>query len=87
MPSGHPTFGGSDDSGEVLDLERIGACPAHVLEGSTKVIHRSGVILPLEALGRPLQAEGAKINKLAGGVAHSAHVARERGRGNFSQKI
>jgi hypothetical protein len=34
----------------VLDFARISTCPAHVLEGSPKVIHRSGVILPLEAL-------------------------------------
>jgi hypothetical protein len=30
----------------VLDLGRIGTCPAHVLEGSTKVVHRSSMILP-----------------------------------------
>jgi hypothetical protein len=58
-----------------------------VLERSTKVIHRSGVILPFEALGCSLQAEGAKINKLANRVAHGAHVARERASGNFGQKI
>ncbi len=56
MPSGRPTFGGSDDGGEVLDLERIGTCSAHVLEGSPKVVHRAGMILPLQALSRPLQA-------------------------------
>jgi hypothetical protein len=43
------------------------------------------MILPLKALGRPLQAKGAKINKLANGVAHSADVARERRHGNFGQ--
>ena len=41
----------------MLDLERIGTCPAHVLEGSPKVVHRAGMILPLEALGRLLQAK------------------------------
>jgi hypothetical protein len=61
----------------VLDLERIGTCPAHVLEGRTKVVHRSSMILPLKPLGRPLQAQGAKIKKLAGGLAHRADVARE----------
>ena len=68
----------------MLDFERIGTCPAHVLEGGTKIVHRSGMILPPEALGRPLQPQGAKINKLAG-VAHRADIAREWGRGNFSQ--
>jgi hypothetical protein len=87
MPSGRPTFGGSDDGGEVLDLERIGTCSAHVLEGSPKVVHRAGMILPLQALSRPLQAQGAKIKKLAGGLAHRADVAREWGRGNFSQRV
>ncbi len=70
----------------MLDFERIGTCPTHVLEGSTKVVHRSGMILPLKALSRPLQTEGAKINKLAG-VAHRADIARERRHGNSSQKI
>jgi len=78
---------GCDEGGEMLDLTRIGTGPAHVLEGSPKVVHGCGMILPLKALGRPLQAQGAKINKLASGVAHSADVARERGSGNFGQKI
>ena len=30
----------------MLDLGRIGACSAHVLEGSPKVVHRAGMILP-----------------------------------------
>jgi hypothetical protein len=76
-----------DDGGEVLDLKRTGTCPAHVLEGSPKVVHRSGMIPPLKPLGGSLQAQGAKIKKLAGGLAHRADVARERNRGNFSQKI
>jgi len=44
--SGRLALCGCDDGGEVLDLERIGTCSAHVLEGSPKVIHRAGVILP-----------------------------------------
>jgi hypothetical protein len=87
LVSGCLALGGCDDGGEVLDFERIGTCPAHVLEGSTKVVHRSSMILPLKALGRSLQAQGAEINKLAGAVAHGADVARERDGGNFSQKI
>jgi hypothetical protein len=71
----------------VLDFERIGTCSAHVLEGGTKVIHRSSVILLLKALSRPLQAEGAKIKKLAGVVAHGAGIARAAPLSNFSQKI
>ncbi len=46
MVSGCPALCGCDDGGEVLDVERIGTCPAHVLEGSTKVVHRSSMILP-----------------------------------------
>ena len=57
MPSGCLAPCGCDDVGEVLDLGRIGTCSAHVLEGSTKIVHRSSMILPLEALGRPLQAK------------------------------
>ncbi len=79
---------GCDDGGEVLDLERIGTRPAHVLEGSTKVLYRSGMILPLKALSRPLQAEGAKIKKLAAGlVTHDADIWRAQGDGNFSQRV
>ncbi len=71
----------------MLDFTRICTCPAHVLEGSPKVVHGSSMILALKALGRPLQAQGAKIEKLATGVAHTAHVAREWSSDNFSQKI
>ena len=46
MVSGCPALCGCDDDGEVLDLERIGTCPAHVLEGSTRVAHGAGMILP-----------------------------------------
>jgi hypothetical protein len=45
------------------------------------------VILLLKALSRPLQAEGAKIKKLAGVVAHGAGIARAAPLSNFSQKI
>ncbi len=85
--SGCPALCSCDDGGEVLDFTRICTCPAHVLEGSPKVVHGSSMILALKALGRPLQAQGAKINKPANGVAHGADVARERGSGNFGQKI
>jgi hypothetical protein len=45
------------------------------------------MILPLQALSRPLQAQGAKINELATGVvAHSADIARERDGGNPSRR-
>jgi hypothetical protein len=44
----------------VLDLERIGTCPARVLEGNPKVLHGAGMILLLKALGCPLQPQGAK---------------------------
>ncbi len=75
--SGRLALCGCDDGGEVLDLERIGTRPAHVLEGSTKIVHRSGMILSLKPLRRPLQAQGAKIKKLATGVvAHGADIAR-----------
>jgi hypothetical protein len=30
----------------VLGFESTGTYPAHVLEGSTKVVHRAGMILP-----------------------------------------
>jgi hypothetical protein len=87
MPSGCLAPCGCDDVGEVLDLGRIGTCSAHVLEGSPKVVHRAGMILPPKALSRPLQAQSAKIKKLTGGLAHRADVAREWGRGNFSQRV
>jgi hypothetical protein len=71
----------------MFHLERIGTCPPHVLEGSPKVVDGASMILPLKPLSRPLQTQGAKINKLARGLAHSADIAREQGSGNFSQKI
>ena len=66
MPSGCLAFCGNDDVGEVLDFERIGTCPAHVLEGSPKVVHRVGMILPLEALGRPREAKALFLAGWAG---------------------
>jgi hypothetical protein len=58
-----------------------------VLERSPEVVDRSDMILPPKALGCTLQAQGAKIKKLTGGLAHRADVAREWGRGNFSQRV
>ena len=72
----------------MLDLERIGTCPARVLEGSPKVLHGAGMILLLKALGCPLQPQGAKIDKLAVGlVTHKADIGRAQGDANFSQRI
>jgi hypothetical protein len=48
--SGRLALCSCDDGGEVLDLERIGTCPAHVLEGSPKVVHSASMILLLKAL-------------------------------------
>jgi hypothetical protein len=42
-----PALCGCDDGGEVLDVERIGTCPAHVLEGGTKIVYRASKSLPL----------------------------------------
>jgi hypothetical protein len=56
LVSGCLALCGCDDSGEVLNLERIGTCLAHVLEGSPKIVHRSGMVLPLQALSGSLQA-------------------------------
>ncbi len=50
----------------MLDLERIGTCSAHVLEGSPKVVHRSGVILPPKALSSSLQAKALFLAGWAG---------------------
>jgi hypothetical protein len=50
----------------VLGFESTGTCPAHVLEGSTKVVHGAGMILPLEALGRPLEAKALFLAGWAG---------------------
>ena len=66
LVSGCPALCGCDDGGEVLDLERIGTCSAHVLEGSPKVIHRAGMVLPLEALGRLLHAKALFLAGWAG---------------------
>jgi hypothetical protein len=50
----------------VLDLERIGTCSAHVLEGSPKVVHRAGMVLPLEVLSSSLQAKALFLAGWAG---------------------
>jgi hypothetical protein len=57
MPSGCLAPCGCDDGGEVLDLERIDTCSAHVLEGSPKVVHRAGMVLPLEVLSSPIAGQ------------------------------
>jgi hypothetical protein len=36
------------------------------VEGSPKVVHRAGMILPLEALGRPLEAKALFLAGWAG---------------------
>ena len=50
----------------MLDLERIGTCSAHVLEGSPKVVHRAGMVLPLEVLSSSLQAKALFLAGWAG---------------------